>query len=130
MAAPVGAGAMSASHALPDASRTKLAKLLGMLGSDHVGERDNAARAAHKLVTEARLTWMDVVQPAPTEHRPPQPSAQPWRQTVRDLLATPGSLRAWERNEFLPSILGFSKLSQKQRNILNEIAARVLGRGA
>jgi hypothetical protein len=121
---------MSARTALPGASRTKLAKLLGMLGSDHVGERDNAARAAHKLVTDARLTWIDVVQPAPTEHRPPQPSAPPWRQTVRNLLARPGSLRAWERNEFLPSLLGFQKLSPKQRSCLDQIASRVLGRGA
>jgi hypothetical protein len=121
---------MSASNALPDVSRTKLAKLLGMLGSDHVGERDNAARAAHKLVTEARLTWMDVVQPPPTEHRTPQPSAPPWRQVVRNLLARPGSLRTWERDEFLPSLLRFQKLSPKQRSCLDQIASRVFGRGA
>jgi hypothetical protein len=121
---------MSAPAVLSGASRTKLAKLLGMLGSDHVGERDNAARAAHNLVTEARLTWLDVVRPGSTEHRPPQPSAPPWRQTVRDLLARPGSLRTWERDEFLPSLLRFQKLSPKQRHVLQAIADRVLGERA
>ena len=33
--------------ALAASDRVHLAKLLGMLGSDHLGERDNAARAAY-----------------------------------------------------------------------------------
>jgi hypothetical protein len=38
----------------------KLVKVLGMLGSDYAGERDNAARAATKILKDAKLTWYDV----------------------------------------------------------------------
>jgi hypothetical protein len=40
---------------------TKLVKVLGMLGSDHAGERDNAARLATQILKEAGLTWYDVL---------------------------------------------------------------------
>ena len=40
---------------------TKLIKVLGMLGSDHAGERDNAAQAATKILRDAGLTWYDVL---------------------------------------------------------------------
>jgi hypothetical protein len=39
----------------------KLVKVLGMLGSDHAGERDNAACKATQILKEARLTWYDVL---------------------------------------------------------------------
>ena len=39
----------------------KLVKVLGLLGSDHAGERDNAARQATRILNEARLTWYDVL---------------------------------------------------------------------
>lgn len=41
--------------------RARLAKLLGMLGSAHDGERDNAARMAHDMVREAGGTWESVL---------------------------------------------------------------------
>ena len=34
----------------------RLARLLGMLGSDHAGERDNAGRAAHRMVQQHGIT--------------------------------------------------------------------------
>jgi hypothetical protein len=40
---------------------TKLVKVLGMLGSDHAGERDNAARLATQILKDAGLTWYDVL---------------------------------------------------------------------
>jgi hypothetical protein len=43
--------------ALPDASRAKLAKLLGLLGSAHAGERDAAGLAANRLISQAGLSW-------------------------------------------------------------------------
>ena len=43
--------------ALTEAARDRLSKLLGMLGSDHAGERDNAGVAANRLVRDAGLTW-------------------------------------------------------------------------
>lgn len=39
----------------------RLIKVLGMLGSDHAGERDNAAVQATKILKEAGLTWYDVL---------------------------------------------------------------------
>ena len=86
--------------ALPVASRTKLAKLLGMLGSDHAGERDAAAR---RLVVLACRTW---------------------RKTVAACLSQRGSLRAWEIG-FLTDLPKFPRLSVKQRYVLKEIADRV-----
>jgi hypothetical protein len=109
---------------LPDATRTKLAKLLGMLGSDHVGERDNAARAVHKLMTEAKATWNDILSPNPPEHR--EPLISTWRQTCSKLQKRQGDLRPWERG-FVADLPRFPKISPKQRRILAEIADRVLG---
>jgi hypothetical protein len=39
----------------------RLVKVLGMLGSAHVGERDTAARMATQMLKEAGLTWYDVL---------------------------------------------------------------------
>jgi hypothetical protein len=49
---------------LPSGSRDLLVKTLGMLGSDHPGERDNAARAAEGLRKEFELTWDQLIVPA------------------------------------------------------------------
>jgi hypothetical protein len=45
-------------------TKLRLARLLGMLGSDHDGEALNAARMADRLVREAGVTWFDVTAPA------------------------------------------------------------------
>lgn len=42
---------------VPFSVAVRLAKLLGMLGSSHDGERASAAKMAHKALTEAGLTW-------------------------------------------------------------------------
>ena len=39
----------------------KLVKVLGYLGSDSAGERDNAARKAMEILKAAGLTWYDVL---------------------------------------------------------------------
>ena len=39
----------------------RLVRVLGMLGSDFPGERDNAARTATRILREAGLTWYDVL---------------------------------------------------------------------
>jgi hypothetical protein len=44
--------------------REKLAKFLGMLGSDGEGEVINAGRMAHKMLKQARLSWPEVLDPA------------------------------------------------------------------
>ena len=39
----------------------RLVKVLGMLGSDHAGERAAAALQASRILKEAGLTWHDVL---------------------------------------------------------------------
>ena len=113
--------------ALPAADRAKLGKLLGLLGSDHPGERDAAGLAAHRLITRAGLTWPQVIKPPAVERALPELGT--WRQTVVECLAQPGSLRPWEVG-FLRDLPGFRRLSVKQRYVLKEIADRVLRRDA
>lgn len=48
----------------PTLDRALLVKLTGMFGSDHAGERANAAAAADRLVRQAGLRWPDVILPA------------------------------------------------------------------
>ena len=52
------AGARAATR---KAVSAKLVKVLGMLGSDHAGERAEAARRATIILKEAQLTWYDVL---------------------------------------------------------------------
>lgn len=119
--------------ALPDADRTKLAKLLGMLGSSHVGERDAAACAAHRLVQQHGVTWHDVVTPPPvrlqTYSSPPrQPQPPEW---IDDLFLAKRNQEfctSWEQ-KFLSSITTASRLSPKQKTVLEKIADTLRGKG-
>ena len=110
------------SAALPITARTRLAKLLGMLGSDHTGERDAAALAAHRLVQQSGLTWRQVVEPPPVKR---EPLFSTWRATCAELARRPDDLRPWER-KFVADLPNFLRISTKQRYILKEIADRVL----
>ena len=60
--------------ALAEVDRDRLARLLGLLGSDFDGEVANAGRLADKLVRSAGLTWPDVIAPAlpPPRSRSPR----------------------------------------------------------
>lgn len=117
---------MTASH-LSNADRTKLAKLLGMLSSAHIGERDAAALAANRFLRDRNLTWPQVLKPVAIERSLPELGT--WRQTAARCLAQPGSLRPWEVS-FLRDLPGFRRLSTKQRYVLKEIADRVLSERA
>jgi len=53
----------------------KLARILGLLGSDQPGERAAAAEAAHRMVSRLGLRWEDILAPPPKPARlPPSPS--------------------------------------------------------
>ena len=112
------------SVALPADARSKLAKLLALLGSDKAGERDAAGLAAHRLVQRHGLTWPQILRPPPVEKQLPELGT--WRQTVAKLLQHPHALRPWEIG-FLRDLPGFRRLSVKQRYCLKKIAERVLG---
>lgn len=103
---------------LNPADRDKLIKLLGMLGSDHLGERASAGALAHRLVKASGLSWGDVISvPAarPIYNAPPRyRSAYPpadldlslphWRQMALELAASTQAT-AWEV-DFAHDLLG------------------------
>ena len=106
----------------------KLAKLLGMLGSHHDGEVLNAARQAHKTVTNAGLTWREVFQPLIALPPPVIEKDQP-RVLVDDLLGHP-SLTDWE-SKFVGSIDRWlrrgRRLSRKQLATLEDLHDKHFG---
>jgi hypothetical protein len=107
--------------ALAASDRMQLAKLLGMLGSDHIGERDNAARAAHRLVQQRGITWFDVVThlPQDTDHDA-DPINSDWHRTAAACSRYPHLLNRWEAG-FLSGLPRFPRLSCKQHVILVNI---------
>jgi hypothetical protein len=134
--------------ALSPDQRQKLAKLLGMLGSSHSGERDAAGLAAHRMVSGAGMTWFDVLTPQVEHHRrkpepeperddpepdwpPPRPTNAyaSWRRTVASLLSRTELLTAWEVG-FLHSINERYSLSERQFEVLEDIVERVALRHA
>jgi hypothetical protein len=117
-------------HLTPDLA-AKLAKILGMLGSDYDGEIAAAGRRANAMVKGAGLTWDEVI----TSSAPiPQPTQRPrrrWR--------TPGTpsdtaalclqwrdevLTDWE-TDFCRSIVGRRRISTKQAGVLARIVDKV-----
>jgi hypothetical protein len=119
--------------------RQKLARVLGMLGSGHSGERDAAALAAHRLVQGAGCTWQDILTPKVEHQRwkpepewdepepdwpPPRPTFTTWRRTAASLLSRPDLLTAWEIS-FLQSINERFSLSPRQFEVLADIVRRV-----
>jgi hypothetical protein len=112
--------------ALTGADRLRLCKLLGMLGSDHAGERDAAGLAAHQLIRKRGLTWQDaLIRESPKR----EPLFSTWRTTCAELMKRPGDLRPWER-KFVTDLPAFPRISTKQRYILFEIYDRVTKREA
>jgi hypothetical protein len=94
--------------------RDRLAKLLGMLGSDHDGEVVNAARAADRLVRRSGLRWPDIAMPA-----------QPPRGPIEFCLSCPTVLTAWER-AFLHSLRSQNyRPTPKQIGVLERIVEKV-----
>jgi len=127
----------------PD-QRQRLTKLLGLLGSNHAGERDAAGLAAHRLVVNAGTTWQDVLTPQVEHHQPepewndPEPDWPPprptnaytsWRRTVAALLSRTVLLTAWEVG-FLHSINERYSLSERQFEVLEDIVKRAALRHA
>lgn len=126
--------------ALDPRDADKLVKLLGMLGSDHAGERAAAGLKAHSLIAGAGLDWRDLIAVAATSEPvcndpkaarramypgrggPPQ-RAELLRDHQRDawlLLASGFRWDDWKRG-FLNSIRQCpDPLSQPQKNKLRE----------
>lgn len=58
------------------ADRKRLTAILGMLGSNQPGERDNAARLAEQFRIQHGLTWADLLAMPPEPVKPP-PQPEP-----------------------------------------------------
>lgn len=125
--------------ALTDPDRTRLVRLLGMLGSAHDGERANAASLAHKMLQDRKLTWNDViahgpngagVDPARPFYQPPPPPPKPpprpsplrsWRQVAEECAEHLEQLNDWE-SEFVEGLGRWNALTPKQAAKLRDIA--------
>jgi hypothetical protein len=135
--------------ALSGPDRTRLAKLLGMFGSDFEGEILNAARAAHQLVKRAGETWESVIVTDVTvtpSHEPPprnrphepqrprqeqpdaggfeSPAEEEFKPIVEMCLKHTDRLSEWEV-EFLNSIQHRWSLTEKQTKALARIWAKI-----
>lgn len=72
---------MSTACLAPDA-RERLAKLCGLLGSEHAGERAAAAQKATELLAANKMTWHEALEPVPAVVVPPTS----WRAVVDTVL--------------------------------------------
>jgi hypothetical protein len=97
----------------------KLARICGMFGSEHDGERASAALKADQLVRGAGLRWNDII--------PSLPSPESLPELCGWLLAHREALNDWEF-AFVSTIR--APLSVKQKNKLDQIAAKVRAMGA
>ena len=60
---------------MTDAERQRLLRILGMLGSEFAGERDNAARHAEAFRVRHGLTWEDLMALKSGKEAPKPPEA-------------------------------------------------------
>ena len=113
----------------PALDRERLARICGLFGSDHAGERAGAAAAADKLVRQAGLRWPDIILSVlSTADRAPSPDSRTAdADDCLDFLAgRMADLTAWEQG-FVLSLKTRTGwvLSDKQLACLIAIAERV-----
>jgi hypothetical protein len=109
-------------------ARTRLVRLLGMLGSAHDGEIANAGRLASQLLRDLGLTWGDIIVPASWD------GLNRRERDLRDVekcLDRPELFGAKTRT-FLVGLAAWlnerGPLTQKQRAALDQILERAEGR--
>lgn len=125
---------MTARAQLDPGAANRLRKLCGMLGSQHDGERATAAAKADALLRAAGLTWADVITAPPIipDHVPRirawRASNTDWQRMAQFCHSRRWSLSQRER-EFIESALKWRQLSEKQKDWLTDVYAR-LHRGA
>jgi hypothetical protein len=115
-------------HALLDQhSADRLAKLCGMYGSDHAGERATAARKADELIRSAGLTWREIVTPPII---PDAPRIRAWARMAAFCHERRHQLSSWDR-DFVRSMLNWhGEPSEKQQDCLASIFARLCSEAA
>ena len=116
---------------LSETSRGLLAKICGLFGSDHVGERASAAAKADALARQAGMTWPLVLAPAAIgpDDSGDSPRATSHRRMAAFCHDNLDYLNEWER-EFIRSIRCFRRLSDKQRTVLERVYRKCRDMGA
>lgn len=115
---------------VPPDLAAKLAKVLGMLGSDFDGEIAAAGRRANAMVKSAGLTWDEVIAPPVPALQEPYRAPRRWRRTTSPsdtaalCLQWSEVLTDWEA-EFCRSIVGQRRASPKQAAVLARIVGKV-----
>jgi hypothetical protein len=104
--------------------RERLARVLGMLGSDHPGEVVAAARQAERLRADAGVTWAEIIVTAL-----PRPTRRDAVETIADaiefVLNHEDDLTHWER-DFVRSISRQNcRPSPKQIEVLERLVEKV-----
>lgn len=109
----------------PPSIVTRLAKVCGLLGSDHDGERSAAALKATAILRSAGMTWSDLFA-APSQAAPHGSSTASGSHVARvaRILRSAGLLTPWEVS-FLSSLRQRRSLSPRQAELLAEIEAKV-----
>ncbi len=111
---------------LDDTTADRLVKILGLLGSDHAGERAAAAHKAHALVRGAGLTWHDVIMPSPPT-APQLEDGSSWKKLVAECHTQKARLSPGEF-KFIASLRTWrTEPSPKQLAWLTAIHARLRG---
>jgi hypothetical protein len=72
--------------ALAEDDRLKLIKLLGMLGSEHAGERAAAGLKAHGLLAARGVTWAQLLTAEPAAAPAPTVTTRGWRTVCEELV--------------------------------------------
>ena len=110
--------------------RTRLGKLLGMVGSRHDPEALSAARMADELVRRAGLTWSQVLLEPPVVPVLSAPARVPRlsrNEQIELCLGFPDILTDWE-NIFVSSIARQRRpWTNKQIRVLDRIVNKILG---
>ena len=123
--------------ALPAKDRARLVALLGMLGSEHDGERANAAKLAATFVRTRGLTWDALIstgavapQPRPQAYQHTYyytpPDQREWFEKLAVCDEKKAKLTEWERN-FVASLLlrQAYELTDKQIAVISRIFEKV-----
>ncbi|MFL5332249.1 MAG: hypothetical protein ACJ8H8_03515 [Geminicoccaceae bacterium] len=106
--------------------RQRLARVCGLLGSEHDGEALAAARQAEKIRKKVGLTWEELLVSSARQRSadPPPEELTDWRWACHFCLERYWSLTRWEL-DFVATVARYTKPpSAKQLIILHRLVAR------
>jgi hypothetical protein len=113
---------------LAPADRVRLVNILGMLGSEHDGERASAGLLASRMLRDRGLQWIDLIGTPKRQIGVPPSYGATWRADLTLAQRHVSFTRPWERT-FIASVSQRHSLTPKQRLVLREIAAALRQRG-